>query len=62
MASLKTQAQSDKPARAALRPGENGFKYRPQFGLIVTCKDEADQQRKFAKFRKLGFSAKVVCV
>jgi hypothetical protein len=43
-------------------PGKNGFKYRPQYGLIVPCKDEAEQQRRYARLLKLGLTPKVVCV
>lgn len=46
----------------APRPGENGFKYKQQFGLLVQCKDEAQQQRRYARLEKLGMTAKVVCV
>ena len=42
--------------------GANGFKYRQQFGLVVVCKDEADQQRHYAALLKLGYRPKVVCV
>jgi hypothetical protein len=53
-----------KKAKAALplRPGENGFKYRPQYGLIVLCKDETDQRRRYARLVKMGMKPKVVCV
>ena len=43
-------------------PGANGFKYRPQYGLIVACKDEAEQQRRYARLQRLGYAPKVVCV
>ena len=43
-------------------PGPNGFKYRPQYGLILVCEDEAKQQRLYARLRKLGLTPKVVCV
>ena len=39
---LTTIAKQTPPIR---RQGENGFKYKPQFGLVVPCKDEAEQQR-----------------
>ena len=48
--------------QAARRPGENGFKYKQQYGLIVVCKDEAEQQQRFAQLKALGIKAKVVCV
>lgn len=31
------------------------FKYKPQFAVIVVCKDEADHRRVFARLRDLGF-------
>lgn len=43
-------------------PGRNGFQYRPQFGLIIQCRDEADQQRTYARLHRQGFKLKVVCV
>jgi len=43
-------------------PGRNGYTYKQQFGLIVTCRDEVDQRRKFARLTKLGYRPKVVCV
>ena len=55
-------ANTTNNSKPALRPGENGFKYKPQFGLVVPCKDEADQQRQYARLVKLGLQPKVVCV
>ena len=43
-------------------PGRNGYRYKPQFGLIVPCRDEADQQLVFGKLSALGYKPKVVCV
>lgn len=51
-----------KPPRTARRQGENGFKYKPQFGLVVPCKDEAEQRRRYTRLVKLGMTPKVVCV
>lgn len=51
-----------KAADKARRPGENGFKYRQQFGLVIVCKDEAAQQRLFVRLVKAGHKPKVVCV
>ena len=51
-----------KPAQTARRQGENGFKYKPQFGLVVPCKDEAEQQLRYTRLVKLGMTPKVVCV
>ena len=44
------------------RPGENGFKYQPKYGLVVVCKDEAHQQTLFNKLTRQGLKLKVVCV
>lgn len=43
-------------------PGRNGFKYKPRFGLIIPCRDEQDQQSKFATLKAQGLKARVVCV
>lgn len=50
------------PAATARRPGENGFKYRQQYGLVIVCKTEADQQRLYGRLVKAGYKPKVVCV
>ena len=49
-------------ADKARRPGENGFKYRQQYGLVIVCKTEAEQQRLFARLTRQGHRPKVVCV
>ena len=51
-----------KETSATRRQGENGFRYKPKFGLVVQCKDEAEQQRRYARLAKLGMAPKVVCV
>lgn len=56
---------SDKPQRAPApqkTPGKNGFKYQARYGLIITCKDEAQQQAYYAALAKQGYKVKVVCV
>lgn len=50
------------PASTARRPGENGFKYRQQYGLVIVCKTETEQQRLYARLLKAGHKPKVVCV
>ncbi|WP_143326102.1 hypothetical protein [Vandammella animalimorsus] len=42
--------------------GKNGFKYKPQFGLIIVCKDEAEQQKRYAALVRQGYKVKVVAV
>ena len=61
---MKSQPEGSAKAPGASRkpPGRNGFKYRPQFGLIVRCQDEADQKRVFEDLTAKGYSPKVVCV
>ncbi|MDR3015171.1 MAG: hypothetical protein LBV56_07000 [Delftia acidovorans] len=49
-------------APAQRRPGENGFTYKPKFGLVLVCDDEAAQQRLYLELKKQGLKAKVVCV
>lgn len=56
---MANTTQTKKPA---LRPGENGFKYQPKYGLVVPCKDEEEQQRLYAQLAELGLKSKVVCV
>ena len=43
-------------------PGANGFKYRQQFGLVVVCQDEAEQQQRYAALLELVYKPRVVCV
>ena len=57
-----TMGTAPKAAVKARRPGENGFKYRQQYGLVIVCKDEPTQQRLFARLVKAGHKPKVVCV
>jgi hypothetical protein len=38
------------------------FTYRPQFGVIVICKDEADQVSVYDWLTKNGLTVKVVAV
>lgn len=41
---------------------QNGFKYRPQFGIIVICDDEEQQNRRYESLLKRGWRLKVVAV
>lgn len=49
-------AQQKKPL------GKNGFKYREQYGVIVLCKDEREQERVFNKLKAQGYKLRVVTV
>ncbi|MBE2242376.1 MAG: hypothetical protein IAE86_06460 [Burkholderiaceae bacterium] len=51
-----------KKAQLPRRPGENGFRYSQQFGLVIVCRTELEQRRLFARLTKLGLAPKVVCV
>lgn len=63
MGQMKTGATPNKAASKPIqRAGENGFKYVQKYGLVVVCKDEAHQQRLFAKLTQQGLCPKVVCV
>lgn len=39
-----------------------GFKYKPQFGVVVVCKDERDQERTYTRLQRAGYKLKVVTV
>lgn len=56
------KALSKAASKPIHRPGENGFKYKQKYGLVVPCLDEAHQQRLYAKLVKQGLKPKVVCV
>lgn len=42
--------------------GQQAFNYEQRYGVIVTCKDEAEQQKVFERLTGEGFECKVVCV
>ncbi|WP_179296966.1 MULTISPECIES: hypothetical protein [Burkholderia cepacia complex] len=44
------------------QPGRNGYKYKPQYGVVVACRDEAEQLAVYQALRKQGYKLKVVCV
>ena len=44
-------------------PGRNGYRYRPQFGIVVICESEQAQVRAYARLKRAGFAKlKVVTV
>ena len=55
-----------KKARRSLRgsalPNAPAFKYRPQFGIVVMCCDEARQRLIYNWLNERGLDLKVVCV
>lgn len=42
--------------------GENGYKYKEQYGIIVVCESEEQQQQTYEELLKKGYKLKVVCV
>ncbi len=55
--------KKDRGAAAKPSPGRNGYKYRPQFGIVVVLADEAAQAKAYDDLRRAGFSRlKVVTV
>lgn len=62
MSRTPTQARGPDAKTPQTPSGKNGFTYRPRYGLIVPCADEAEQQRRYARLHKLGYAPKVVCV
>ena len=59
----KAASKADQTAlKQALRPGQNGYQYKRQFGLVIKCCDEADQQRLYGLLLDQGIKTKVVCV
>ncbi|PZP64171.1 MAG: hypothetical protein DI597_00715 [Pseudoxanthomonas spadix] len=53
--------QSKITTRAAKRdaarkpPGRNGYRYKPQFGIVVVTESESDQERAYARLQRAGF-------
>ncbi|WP_081851842.1 ParB/Srx family N-terminal domain-containing protein [Caballeronia zhejiangensis] len=43
-------------------PSENGFRYSRQYGVIVICNDEAEQQTTYDALLQQGYQLKVVTV
>lgn len=43
-------------------PGRNGFRYRPQYGVVVICENETHQEQVYAQLRRNGYVCKVVAV
>ncbi|MEI8312044.1 MAG: hypothetical protein WCH98_14940 [Verrucomicrobiota bacterium] len=44
------------------KPKQKPWAYKPRYGIIVVCKDEADQIRKFEQLKKRGLKLRVVVV
>jgi len=44
------------------RNGKKAFNYKPQFAVVVVCKDEQEQQEVYEKLNAEGHKLKVVSV
>ena len=53
-------AQTKTPPAKPL--GKNGFKYRPQWGLVILCRDEAHQAQLHRQLAAAGHKLRVVVV
>jgi hypothetical protein len=40
----------------------SNYSYKQQYGVIVICKDEKEQQKMYEMLQKLGLTLKVVTV
>lgn len=40
--------------------GESGFTYSEQYGVIVICQDEAEQEKVYTKLNDMGYECRVV--
>jgi hypothetical protein len=41
---------------------EKKFNYRQQYGVIVVCKDEKEQEEVYKRLHLEGLTCKIVCV
>lgn len=41
---------------AKTSPGRNGYRYRQQFGIVVICDNEREQERAYARLQRAGFN------
>ena len=58
LAGLAVEAEADLDTRR--EPAEPRFNYQEQFGIIVICAGEAEQQKAFEALTALGYECKVV--
>lgn len=40
----------------------SGFSYKMQFGVVVICKDEKEQEKVYTELKEKGYTLKVVSV
>lgn len=41
---------------------KKSYAYKPQYGIVIQCQDEAEQIRLFNRLKGMGFKLKVVVV
>ena len=51
-----------KPSPKRTPPGKNGFVYKPRYGVIVLCADEAHHRRVYNALSRAGHKCRVVAV
>ena len=57
---IESEVDDDDPSDATgTDPGED--RYREQYGVIVMCEDEAEQQRVYEALHADGYQCRVVC-
>jgi len=49
------EATHSERAKARQSPGRNGYRYKPQFGIVVIVESERDQERAYARLQRAGF-------
>ena len=60
MATQTQAAASRTPARKV--PGRNGYRYKPQWAVVVVCRDEAHQAAVYTRMQRQGYKLRVVSV
>ena len=53
---VQSKTATSAAKRAARKsPGRNGYRYKPQFGIVVITENERDQERAYARLQRAGF-------
>lgn len=61
---MANQAQTTESRQRAARrtPGRNGYRYKPQWAVVVVCRDETHQAAVFNRLQRSGYTLRVVSV
>ena len=62
MSCAPTPAPATPPGRQPVPRRDNGFRYRPRFGVIVICEGEAHQRAVYSELLAAGHACRVVTV